>query len=469
MSQRNEYDAIIIGSGIGGLTCGCYLAKAGLKALILEKEKTVGGYCRSFTKNGFTFNSYVRGVVGVGPGGALDKILIDLGLKNNIHFLRPEVYDEIQFLGRSIAIYNNFGKTVSEILESFPNHATAIKKFFSLVAETNLITEFYKYKNKSFQDLIDEYFDDKEIKFFLSILRIDSGLHPSETSALADLMLIRGNFIDGGYFPKGGMQVFSDSLEQCFCQNGGTVIKNAFVNKIIVDGHKAKGVTLATGEVFNSKVVISNSDATFTYNQLLSGANIKRRYINMLNRMKPSSSVFISHFAISESLRSHLRNECCAIWNFEDKIEDGIVCMLPSIADRNLSPSNNESITVYYGMPYNDHAYWKKNKQNILRIFQKRLFRIFPSAKGKILFSKSFTPIDIEKETMNRFGASRGWAPSINKQDGFLFSSTTPVENVFMVGHWNVALFGNGGVTFAAQAGRKVAKSLIKERKVLNF
>ena len=49
----NKYDVIIIGAGIGGLTCGCYLAKAGLKVLIIEQHNKPGGYCTSFERKGY--------------------------------------------------------------------------------------------------------------------------------------------------------------------------------------------------------------------------------------------------------------------------------------------------------------------------------------------------------------------------------------------------------------------------------
>ncbi|NOY64254.1 MAG: NAD(P)-binding protein, partial [Nitrospirae bacterium] len=59
MSRRSseEYDAIIIGAGIGGLVCGCYLAKAGMKVLICEQHHKPGGYCTSFKRKGFTFDA----------------------------------------------------------------------------------------------------------------------------------------------------------------------------------------------------------------------------------------------------------------------------------------------------------------------------------------------------------------------------------------------------------------------------
>ncbi len=60
--KKDEYDVIIIGAGIGGLTCGCYLAKAGMKVLIVEQHSKVGGCCTSFKRKGFTFDATIGGL-----------------------------------------------------------------------------------------------------------------------------------------------------------------------------------------------------------------------------------------------------------------------------------------------------------------------------------------------------------------------------------------------------------------------
>ena len=58
--NHNKYDVVILGAGMGGLVCGCYLAKAGMKVLIVEKNTRPGGYCMSFSVNGFYFDACVH-------------------------------------------------------------------------------------------------------------------------------------------------------------------------------------------------------------------------------------------------------------------------------------------------------------------------------------------------------------------------------------------------------------------------
>src|SRR3989338_9754845 len=113
MSQ--SFDTIVIGAGIGGLVCANYLAKNGLKVLIIEKNEQLGGYCRSFSRGGYTFNTCIRGLVGAREGGVFQKILLELGLEEQIRLLRPLVYDEIQFREKSVALHNDPKRTVEEI------------------------------------------------------------------------------------------------------------------------------------------------------------------------------------------------------------------------------------------------------------------------------------------------------------------------------------------------------------------
>ena len=75
MSRANQpaYDAIIIGSGISGLVCGNYLAKAGMKVLIAEQHHKPGGYCTSFMRRGFIFDAAAHSFGGYRENGILWK------------------------------------------------------------------------------------------------------------------------------------------------------------------------------------------------------------------------------------------------------------------------------------------------------------------------------------------------------------------------------------------------------------
>lgn len=463
--MNTNYDVIIIGSGISGLVCGCYLVKNGYKVLILEKNDFVGGYCSSFKSEGFIFNSYIRGFVGAGKGGVFYKILDELNLLNTIQILRPPVYDVIQYPGVSVSLYNDPEQTVEEIIQNFPSERKSITAFFKLLIKKDLTYEFYKYKNKSFQDLIKDYFHNKKLQFLLNAFRFDSYRPCSMTSCLADIMLIRGNLLAGGYFPKGGMQELANLFSNYFLRNGGSLLKSRFVCKILLENNFAHGVTTLTGETFRSKIIISNIDATYTYLCLLKDSKEVQDLSKKILSLKTSTSTLVMYVGVNKSLKQYLKNQCAAIWHFNKSIGDGLVCTLPSIVDKDMAPSNCTSVTMYFGMPYNNKQYWENNKERISSILLKRFFEIFPDVKNCVRVYKTVTPIDQENETLNRFGASRGWEPSVNLTGELFPTEFTPIPNVFLSSHWVMNSSGNGGLSFAANIGRKMSKHIIKSWK----
>ena len=77
---KDKYDVIIVGAGIGGLVCGCYLARSGVKSLIIEQNSQVGGYCTSFKRKKFIFDACVHSFGSGRKNGQVGMLIDDLGL-----------------------------------------------------------------------------------------------------------------------------------------------------------------------------------------------------------------------------------------------------------------------------------------------------------------------------------------------------------------------------------------------------
>ena len=129
--QRKRYDAIIIGAGIGGLACGCYLARAGMRVLIAEKHDKVGGYCGSFFKNGYYFDTAVHSLRGLKPENQLGILFRDLNLTKRIQIARIDPSDIIRYKDKDILISTDPKHTIESFKTNFPNQTKAIDLFFS--------------------------------------------------------------------------------------------------------------------------------------------------------------------------------------------------------------------------------------------------------------------------------------------------------------------------------------------------
>src|SRR3989304_2366012 len=97
-----SYDVIVIGAGIGGLVCGTFLAKASKKVLIIEQHHTPGGYCTSFKRKGFIFDSAVHHIGGCGRWSIIGRCLKELNI--SMEFYRLDPMDSLVFPSMSLDI-----------------------------------------------------------------------------------------------------------------------------------------------------------------------------------------------------------------------------------------------------------------------------------------------------------------------------------------------------------------------------
>src|SRR3989338_261244 len=183
----DKYDVVIVGAGIGGLVCGCYLVKNGLKVLIVEKNRNPGGYCASFKRGKYVFDAGIRGFVGGRDEGHLGKVLNELNVKEKLKIVRSPIFDIIHLPDYRIALRNDPLETKNELQSFFPSEAKSIDSFFSLLSDPNFLNLYAKTISRTFKQLLDEYFKDYKLKTFWNILRAETGLLPSDTAALAGL------------------------------------------------------------------------------------------------------------------------------------------------------------------------------------------------------------------------------------------------------------------------------------------
>ncbi len=220
MTNNYDYDVIIIGAGMGGLVCGCYLAQAGLKTLIIEKNSKPGGYCISFKRNGFHFDNYVHSLGSLRDGGNISKVLDDLKLKDRIKFHQCNPSDTIITPDFRISFSADLKKTIQDFKKNFKKESGNIEKFFAKIVNANA-SFLMGLRNKTFKDYLDYYFTDDRLKAVLSFPVLgNAGLPASLISAFYGIKLYNEFMLDGGYYPEGGIQSFPDILAIRFKESG---------------------------------------------------------------------------------------------------------------------------------------------------------------------------------------------------------------------------------------------------------
>src|SRR5689334_23318970 len=163
MNPKNQenYDVIIIGAGISGLVCGCYLAKGGLKVLIIEKNDHPGGCCTSFSRNGFQFDSAAHSLGGMSPKGPIGSVLSELGIENfQCHRTQPSY--RLKVSDYTVDLYNNFKETIDILKRDFKKEANNLDDFFNFIHSASLVA-LIRLKKKTFREFLGEYFDDEKL------------------------------------------------------------------------------------------------------------------------------------------------------------------------------------------------------------------------------------------------------------------------------------------------------------------
>src|SRR4030042_192177 len=204
-----EYDVAVIGAGIGGLTCAAYLAGKGKKVKVFEQHFVPGGCCTSFSRKGFKFDAGVLHLTGGKESGAFQKVMAALGMEQELEF--KEQFQRFVFPDFTYDSTRNVDDYPDKLKEMFPEEAGGITKLFDTI---NSIYEdikrlpalsplLRKYREKSYQDLIDEHIKDTKLKAL-----VNANWHlwnpVWKNSAVAVASLTVSETLRGYFYPVGG-------------------------------------------------------------------------------------------------------------------------------------------------------------------------------------------------------------------------------------------------------------------------
>lgn len=472
--EENEYDVIVVGSGIGGLTCGALLSKRGYKVLVLEQHYQVGGYCSSYQRKGFVFNAGVEDVSGLWEKGPLTFLLRELGLKNEDLFVKNTT--RYVFQNKEIDAPSNLEEFVKLLSEDFPAEKESISAFFNeaqkayqecykdaeiygtplpaeLVAkvfgEKKLLNypkecpHFFDWLNKTYRQKLDEYFKNENLKTFLCALIGYIGTASEKTPANGALVACVSYYLHGGYFPKGGAQRFADSLREFIESYGGKVLLGHKVDKILIENKRVKEVKVED-KIFRSPVVVANANAKTTFLELVSKENLDRGFVKYIERLKMSLTCFMVFLGVDKELSNYptlIKN-----------LDEGYEIVINSNADPSLAPKGKASITILTGANYHDFPergtkeYLQKKKELADRLIQKAE-KVIPDLSKYIIVQDAATPKTLERYTSMPEGALYSFDQSIGvKRPCF----KTPIQGLYLAG---ASTFPGGGIEAVVISG----------------
>ncbi|MGF0537750.1 phytoene desaturase family protein [Agrobacterium sp. ES01] len=300
-----EYDAIIAGGGHNGLVTACYLARSGLKVVVVEKNSYVGGAAVSRELYpGFTYSncSYVCSLF-------RPEIMRDLELaRYGLQILPYEGGAVLKKDGGHLATFRDHEANRREFARHSPRDAEAYdrysrdvmrhcrfirpllmrtppdpssfrprdlselaflgRKLFDL--SENQIYEMVRFWTMSISDYLDEYFESPVIKAYLAVSAIiGTALGPMSPGSAYVLLHHYMGDVDGNVgawgYARGGMGAITQALSQSLQASGGEIRAGQGIERILIKNGRAVGVTLADGSEIRAKRVISNMDVKRTF------------------------------------------------------------------------------------------------------------------------------------------------------------------------------------------------------------
>ncbi|XP_052715763.1 all-trans-retinol 13,14-reductase-like [Crassostrea angulata] len=346
-------DVVIIGSGIGGLSVGVLLARAGKKVLVLEQHDQAGGCCHTFHDKGFEFDTGIHYIGKMDPSFE-NRVLMDQLTGGRVEYpLMDEAYDIVAIgdpmKGKvsKFPFVSNKEKIKENLITRFPKEKEGIEKFFKLLKEArhfftgcvvlkvipkwlakllvstgliNIIFKAYgKFGKLSLKDVLDSVTDDEELKATLAYIFGDYGVVPSKTPFGLHSVIL-GHYFSGAHYIRGGPSELAFQMIQVIEEKDGRVLVNAPVSEILMsEKGRAVGVKLRKGdsdvEIF-AKHVVSDAGVANTFFHLLpKEVATKSSIYPMINKVGESVS-FLTVFVGLNGSKEDLGIQAHNCWHF---------------------------------------------------------------------------------------------------------------------------------------------------------
>jgi all-trans-retinol 13,14-reductase len=516
VSLEEHWDAIVIGSGIGGLTVAALLAKhAGKRVLVLERHYTAGGFTHTFHRPGYEWDV---GVHYVGQVQELDspvRAAFDHITEGRLAWNpMPDVYDEIRIADRVYDFRTGMEPFRDGLLASFPKEGSAIDRYLAAVLSSVKASQLYfaekaiprvvarlagslmrapflRWSDRTTAEVLGEITNNRELIGVLTAQWGDYGLPPSLSSFAAHAAIVQ-HYLSGASYPVGGSSRIAASIAPVIEQTGGKIVVSAEVQKILLDkSGRAAGVCMADGREFRAGVIVSDAGALNTFGRLLApdtpGSAAIKDDIDAIGH----SMSYVSLYAGLNQSAADLGLTGTNIWAYPTSDHDSNVSRFyadssapfpvlfisfPSAKDPEFTARHpgHSTIEVITMAPYRWFSQWEntrwKNRgadyDEFKRGFTERLRtgleQNVPAARGHIDHGEISTPLSTRHFGNYEAGEAYGLRATPARFRLRSLCAKTPVQNLFLTGQ-DVALLGVTGAMF----GGIVAASAILGRNLV--
>ncbi|HET8848911.1 MAG TPA: NAD(P)/FAD-dependent oxidoreductase, partial [Marinobacter sp.] len=322
---NGPYDAIVIGSGIGGLTTAACLSKLGKKVAVFEQHYTAGGFTHSYDRNGYEWDVGVHYIGDMGANHTLGKQLFDHITDGQLKWAPMDAHYDRIFLGdQHIDLVAGPANFANALKAAFPGEGNAIDTYLgylkavssampSVVIKKMLPERLAgplgalvrrqapAYLNKTTREVLESLTSNQTLIATLTGQWGDNGLPPAQSSFIIHALIAR-HYLHGGYYPVGGASEMARTIIPVIQQSGGDVFTYADVTRILINKGRATGVRMADGTDVQAPLVISNAGVFNTFGKLLpEDAPHRDDYLQKLGQVKRSMASVCLYIGLKDT------------------------------------------------------------------------------------------------------------------------------------------------------------------------
>jgi phytoene dehydrogenase-like protein len=481
---------VIIGGGIAGLSCGCYLQMNGIQTEILEAGLLPGGLCTAWHRGPYVFDGCLRWLIGARPPSAFHQIWTELGaIAGRKVFIHDEMLRIENADGTTLAVPTDLDKLAREFKRVAPEDSALIDKLVRdarrcspleppLENALELMSHFEKmklglrylpmvptilrYKNLPIPAYVARY-KNKSLREALQLI-----VGKEEMSALVLVMLLAFRTRNNTGFVAGGSWDFATAIADRYTKLGGTVRYKTRVDSVKVEDNRAIGVQCTGGTFVPADTVVSCADGHTTIFKMLDGKFVDKKIRYLYEHCQPFPAIVQISLGIKKvfpdaphTLNMPLRQPV--------RIDDRTSCSRLEVEtfgqESGLCPEGTTVMTVRLQTRYEFWTCLKKDDLQRYRAEKKRvvqeiiaaLDQRFPGLAEQVERSDIATPVTFVRYTGNWQGSYEGWLPTPHILGRRIPYTLPRLKNFYMAGHWVVA---GGGLPSAALAGRYVAQMI---------
>lgn len=479
------WDAIVIGSGMGGMSCATTLSKLGHKVLLLEQHYLPGGFTHMFGRKGFKWDVGVHVMGEMTPGEIPYKMLMWL-TDNKVKMISEgDPFDNFHFPhGFSFSMPEGSQKFIDSLKAQFPDEVEKIDRYVRLVKRADIASKslflfqtlplwlekvlaklwygvfFENYWAKTTAEVIDSFNFSKNLKLALTSHWGYYGSVPAE-SAFGVHALTHTHFWNGASYPQGGAKMFAETMLANVVDAGGKVLTKAWVKEVVIENGVAVGVRMADDQVIKAKWVISATGAKTTVNKLLPAAFRNQPWANEIRQVKDSPPYLCLNLAFKGDIRAAgaksanqwlytIDNNDTQLWNVADPNERPhlLYVSFPSLKDPEHDPGpemmhTGEAVTfVDWSLfkAWENTEFGKREeeyKQLKAQIEERMLAELrlrLPEIMKHLAFCELSTPLTAKHYANVSNGAIYGLAASPQRFTCPSLRVRTPIKNFLMSG-----------------------------------